>query len=174
MAFPHFLITLLFALALASTFDLAASQVLKAKVSCFDCTTPNNNHQSLSEIKVSVKCENVRKAVVASTEEDGSFKVELPRDPKNSAASDVKCVAKLLGGPNQLYASEKDKASLIVKTTEANTYTISTPLGFLTSCPQNKLCKFGSSETIDIPLPPEWGFAPSSYYIPFFPIIGIP
>ncbi|KAI9107638.1 hypothetical protein K1719_021301 [Acacia pycnantha] len=172
MAFHRSLITLLlFALAQAS-----ASQVLNAKVSCFDCTFPN---QYLSEIKVSVKCENVRKVTVATTEEDGSFKVNLPiRDPKNHTPSNINCVAKLLGGPNQLYASEKDKVSLIVKGTEPNTYTISKPLGFLTSCPKITVCEaakeFGASETFNIPLPPEWGLAPSSYFIPFFPIIGIP
>ncbi|XP_028773021.1 uncharacterized protein LOC114730157 [Neltuma alba] len=154
---------LLFAFAEAS-----ASQLLSAKVSCFDCTIPS---QYLSQIKVSVKCENVRKVAVATTKDDGSFKADLPRDPKN-------CVAELLGGPSQLYASEKDKVSPVVKGTEPNTYTISTPLGFLTSCPKNSLCEaakqFGASETFDLPLPPEWGFAPSSYYVPFFPIIGIP
>ena len=34
--------------------------------------------------------------------------------------------------------------------------------------------KFGSSKAIDLSLPPEWGLAPSRYYIPFIPIIGIP
>ncbi|RZB76524.1 hypothetical protein D0Y65_034816, partial [Glycine soja] len=34
--------------------------------------------------------------------------------------------------------------------------------------------KFGSSKSFDLPLPREWGLAPSSFYVPFFPIIGIP
>lgn len=134
-------------------------------------------------IKVLITCEKVRKVVVATTEEDGSFRMDLPiENSKNPTTSNnnkkVKCEAKLLGGPNQLYASEKDKVSLIVKGTEPNTFTTSKPLGFFTSCPMNTDCEavkqFGASETFDIPLPPEWGLAPSSYYIPFFPIIGIP
>ncbi|KAF7805721.1 uncharacterized protein G2W53_037882 [Senna tora] len=169
MAFAQF-VTLLLVFALAETrLEVAsASQILKAKVSCFDCTTHNYD---LSEMKVSVKCENVKKLAVASTEEDGSFKVELP------TKSDIpKCVAQVIGGAKQVYGSRKHKVSLIVKAKEGNTYTTSTPLGFLTSCPKHTNCidQFGSSKTIDFPLPPQWGLAPSSYYIPFFPIIGIP
>lgn len=119
-----------------------------------------------------MKCEGVKKLAVAATEYDGSFKVELPSDHTS-------CLAKLLGGPVQLYASRQNQVSQIIKGKEQNSYTISTPLSFMTSCPQNTKCKavkkqFGSSKTVDLPLPPEWGLAPSSYYVPVFPIIGVP
>ncbi|KAJ1440713.1 hypothetical protein SESBI_01783 [Sesbania bispinosa] len=131
----------------------------------------------VSDIKVSVKCEGVKKLAVANTEDNGSFKVDLPLDHTKPSSS-VNCFAKLLGGPVQLYASRQNQVSQIIKGTEQNTYTISTPLSFMTSCPQNTNCKaakpVGSSKTIDLPLPPEWGLAPSSYYVPFVPIIGIP
>lgn len=125
----------------------------------------------VSDVKVSVKCDGVKQLGLAATENDGSFKVDLPSDKRN-------CLAKLLGGPVQLYASGKDQISEIMKGKEPNSYTISTPLSFRTSCPQRTTCKggigVGSSKTVDLPLPPEWGLAPSSYYVPFFPIIGIP
>lgn len=138
----------------------------------------------ISGIKVLVKCDQVKKLAMATTEADGSFEVKLPSDHSKSPAA-LPCLAKILGGTNQLYASRKAKVSEIVKTPHHDSkysYTISTPLGFSTSCPlsieDQAACKakneFGSSKTIDLPLPPEWGLAPSSYYIPFFPIIGIP
>ncbi|KOM50534.1 hypothetical protein LR48_Vigan08g136100 [Vigna angularis] len=123
------------------------------------------------DVKVSVKCDGVKKLVVATTENDGSFKANLPSDKRS-------CFAKVLGGAVQLYASGKDQISQIIKGKEYNSYTISTPLSFRTSCPPRTNCKsgkqVGSSKTVDLPLPPEWGLAPSSYYVPFFPIIGIP
>ncbi|XP_020238165.1 uncharacterized protein LOC109817346 [Cajanus cajan] len=130
-----------------------------------------------SGMKVSVKCEGVKKVAVATTEDNGFFKVKLPSDQTNPPSSN--CFAKLVGGPDQVYASNKDQLSQIVKGNDKNTYTISTPLTFFTSCPQNTECNkdanvFASSKTFDLPLPPEWGLPPSSYYVPFFPIIGIP
>lgn len=114
---------------------------------------------------------------MATTEEDGSFETKLPFTPTN------KCYAKILGGPNQLFVSRKETDPTIVKSQEDdnNSYTISKPLKFYTKCPlsnknDNGKChdEFGSSKTIDLPLPKEWGLAPTSYYIPFMPIIGIP
>ncbi|BAT90395.1 uncharacterized protein HKW66_Vig0143370 [Vigna angularis] len=155
---------LVFALAIIQP---STSQTLQGKVSCVDCTL--NYH--LSDVKVSVKCDGVKKLVVATTENDGSFKANLPSDKRS-------CFAKVLGGAVQLYASGKDQISQIIKGKEYNSYTISTPLSFRTSCPPRTNCKsgkqVGSSKTVDLPLPPEWGLAPSSYYVPFFPIIGIP
>nr|AFK37535.1 unknown [Lotus japonicus] len=149
--------------------------MVKGNVSCTDCT----DNYDFSGIKVSVKCEGVQnKALTTTTEEDGSFKVHLPSHYAKSPS--MKCLAKLLGGPDLLYASRKNRVSLIVKAKEENIYTISTPLSFFTYCPQNSECKaaneFGSSKTFDFPMPPAWGLAPSSYYfpLPFFPIIGIP
>ncbi|CAL0329022.1 unnamed protein product [Lupinus luteus] len=171
MAYVHLITAFFFALALAKI-DPSACQTVKAKLLCLDCT----QHYDLSEIKVSVKCEGVKKLAVATTEDDGSFKVNLPLDKKKP--SSVNCLAKILVGKVQLYALKKNQVSQIVQDKEQNIYTISTPLSFLTSCPKNKKCKasnqVGSSKTVNLPLPPEWGLAPSSYYIPFIPIIGIP
>ncbi|CAB4283372.1 unnamed protein product [Prunus armeniaca] len=146
--------TLLFALALANI-QLSTCQVVKAKVTCLDC------HQNTD-----------------FSEKDGSFETKLPL---GNSKSPMNCLARILGGPDQLYASRKVMASEIVKTQEPNSYTISTPLGFTTSCPLNikeaackAMNKFGSSKTVNLPVPPEWGLAPSSYYVPFIPIIGIP
>ncbi|XP_027347636.1 uncharacterized protein LOC113859018 [Abrus precatorius] len=170
MAYVQVITTLLFALALARI-DPSTCQMLYGQVSCVDCT----HNYDLSDIKVAVKCEAVEKLGVATTEDNGSFKVDLPSG--HIKPSSVNCLAKLLGGPVQLYVSRKNQVSQIVKDKEQNSYTI-TPLSFMTSCPQNTNCKAakqaGSSKTVDLPLPPEWGLAPSSYYVPFFPIIGIP
>uniref|UniRef100_A0A803R3D8 Uncharacterized protein n=2 Tax=Cannabis sativa TaxID=3483 RepID=A0A803R3D8_CANSA len=115
---------------------------------------------------------------MATTENNGFFETEIPTD-KKTPPKPLNCLAKLLGGPNQLYASSKTMVSQLVQTNDQ--YTISTPLSFYNSCPStitqakceaNK--KWDSSKTVDLPLPPQWGLAPSSYYIPFFPIIGIP
>lgn len=128
-----------------------------------------------SDIKVTVKCEGVKNLAMTTTEEDGSFKVNLPSD---NTKTSMNCLAKLLGGPIQLYAKKQNQVSQVIKGKEENSYIISSPLSFLISCPQNTNCKatkpIGSSKTIDLPLPPEWGLAPSSYYVPFVPIIGIP
>ncbi|XP_061376257.1 uncharacterized protein LOC133318277 [Gastrolobium bilobum] len=171
MASVQVITALLFALALARI-DTSACQMVKGKVSCTDCT----HNYDFSGIKVLVKCEGVKKLAVTTTEDNGSFKVDLPSD--HTKPHSVNCLVKLLGGPNHLYASRKNQVSQIVKGKEKNSYKISTPLTFFTSCPQDMECKaanqFGSSKTIDFPLPPEWGLAPSSYYFPFFPIIGIP
>ncbi|KAG4385428.1 hypothetical protein AAZX31_12G086800 [Glycine max] len=153
MACVQVITVLLFALALAKI-DPSTCQMVQGRVFCVDCT----HNYDLSE-------------------NDGSFKVDLPLD--HTKPSSVKnCLAKLLGGPVQLYVSRENQVSQIIKGKEQNSYTISTPLSFRTSCPLNTKCKagkkVGSSKTVDLPLPPEWGLAPSSYYVPFFPIIGIP
>ncbi|WVY99443.1 hypothetical protein V8G54_025513 [Vigna mungo] len=172
MAFAKVITALLLALTMLRIRP-SACQTVEAKVSCTDCT----HNYDFSGIMVSVKCEGVKKLATAATEEKGFFKVDLPRD--HGKASSVKCLVKLLGGPNQVYATKKNQVSEIVKGKEKNTYTISTPLSFLRSCPKNRECKvadnhFSSSKTLDLPLPPEWGLAPTSYYLPFLPIIGIP
>ncbi|KAA8549897.1 hypothetical protein F0562_001581 [Nyssa sinensis] len=176
MAINRVITALLFVLVLARV-ELSTCHVLKGSVTCLDC----NSHYDLSGIKVLVKCNQVKKLAMATTEEDGSFKTQLPSDAPTSSPS-FNCLAKLLGGSTQLYASRNNMVTNIVKARESESYTISTPLNFHTSCPLSKKdakCvapdpKIGSSKTIDLPLPPEWGLAPSSYYIPFFPIIGIP
>ncbi|RDX61678.1 hypothetical protein CR513_60072, partial [Mucuna pruriens] len=171
MAFAQVITALLFALALARI-GPSACQTVQAKVSCTHCS----HNYDFSGIKVSVKCEGVKNLAMATTEDNGFFKVDLPSD--HTKPSSTNCFAKLVGGPNHLYATKKNQITQIVKGKEKNSYTISTPLSFFTSCPQNTDCnaanQFGSSKTFDLPLPREWGLAPSSYYVPFFPIIGIP
>ncbi|WJZ89937.1 hypothetical protein VitviT2T_009120 [Vitis vinifera] len=172
MALNRVIAPLFFALVLA-TIDLSTCHVMKGSVTCLDC----HRHHDFSGIKVLVKCDRVKKLAMATTEADGSFKTNLPSDTQTSSPP-LNCLAKLLGGPNQLYAFRKNTVSKIVKARDDSSYTISTPLSFSTTCPSSvkgaKYGEFGSSKTVDLPLPPEWGLAPSSYYIPFFPIIGIP
>ncbi|OMO59874.1 Pollen Ole e 1 allergen/extensin [Corchorus olitorius] len=170
------LITALFFLVAIARIQLSTSQVLEGKVSCLDC----KHDYDYSGIMVQVKCAQVKKLATATAEEDGSFKFELPSD-KTKTPSPQKCLARLLGGPNQLYGRRKNLMSTVVKAHGLDSCTISTPLTFSTSCPlatQDAKCgaptEIGSSKTVDLPLPPEWGLAPSSYYVPFFPIIGIP
>lgn len=135
-------------------------------------------------IVVMAKCKAVEKVVTATTAKDGGFEAELP--------SDDECEARLAGGRNQLYVARKDDmVAEIVKTGSSSdsddVFDISTPLAFCSGCrcrsfdseETEKYCKaaarkFGSTKTVNLPLPPEWGLAPSSYYFPFFPIIGIP
>ncbi|MED6123121.1 hypothetical protein PIB30_046222 [Stylosanthes scabra] len=168
MAYAHhhqvITLVLLFALALIRIHPSACQQIVEGKVSCLDCT----HHYHFSDIKVSVKCQGVNKLAMATTQDDGSFKLALP----SSSSSVNNCMAKILGGPVQLYASRKKQVSEIVKGKDKNMYTISAPLSFMTSRPNKN--QLGSSKTVDLPLPPEWGLAPSSYYVPFIPIIGIP
>ncbi|XWS71453.1 hypothetical protein CRYUN_Cryun03dG0139200 [Craigia yunnanensis] len=170
------LITVLFFLLALARIQLSTCQVLEGKLSCLEC----NHDYDFSGIKVVVKCAHVKKLATATAEENGSFKAKLPTDTSKTPKP-LNCLAKLLGGPNQLYAWKKNLVSKVVKTHELNSYTFSTPLAFSTSCPlasKDTKCgapnEIGSSKTIDLPLPPEWGLAPSSYYLPFFPIIGIP
>ncbi|CAN4100777.1 unnamed protein product [Withania somnifera] len=166
---------LLITLVLASTLHFSSCYVLKGSVTCLDC----NKHIDLSGIKVSVKCSKVKTLTMATTEEDGSFETSLPFDSNSTPTN--KCYAKILGGPNQLFVSRKERDPTIVKAQEDdNSYTISNPLKFYRKCPlsnmndNGKCQEFGSSKTIDLPVPTEWGLAPTSYYVPFIPIIGVP
>lgn len=131
-----------------------------------------------SGIAILVKCDQVKNLVMATTNEHGLFETQLPSS---------NCKAKIFGGPKQLYVSRKNMVTSIKIVHETDSYTTSQPLSFYTSCPlsQNKNGKcgagddavernVGSSKTVDLPLPREWGFAPTSYYFPGMPIIGIP
>ncbi|KAH7839021.1 hypothetical protein Vadar_033859 [Vaccinium darrowii] len=171
-----------FALVLASVELSSSSHVLKGSVQCLDCIT---SHDDLSDIKVLVKCSKVKKLAVATTKQDGTFQTELPSDSTTQTPTPPSsCLTKILGGPDQIYAFQKNMVSKVSKVpSESNSYTTSTPLVFYSSCPlardDDAKCRArsagtGSSKTIDLPLPPEWGLAPSSYYMPFIPIIGIP
>ncbi|GJR87764.1 hypothetical protein Tco_0211775 [Tanacetum coccineum] len=129
-----------------------------------------------TRINILVKCDHVKNSVMATTNEHGAFETQLPSS---------NCQAKILGGPKQLYVSRKNMITSIMNVHETDSYTTSQPLSIYTSCPLSKNGKcgtqndavgrnIGSSKTIDVPLPKEWGLAPSSYYVPFLPIIGIP
>lgn len=128
-----------------------------------------------------MKCDKVKKLAVATTEDSGAFQVDLPSDSEKTP-NPLNCLAKLLGGPVMLYVSKKNMVSKVVKGKDSKSFAISTPLAFSVSFPAtlmkdgkcNPAAKFGSSKTVDLPLPKEWGLAPSSYYVPFFPIIGVP
>ncbi|CAH2060941.1 unnamed protein product [Thlaspi arvense] len=156
-----FLTLFLFAAALSSCLMVSASLV-EGKVSCFDCP----NDYDYSGIMVSVSCSHTETRFTASTDKKGEFMSELPsRDTSN-------CEAELQGSFKQLYAATKAIKSKIVKL-EGDKYGLSSKLIFLRSSPRS-LGSFGSSKTVDLPVPREWGLAPTSYYFPFFPIIGIP
>ncbi|KAJ4845143.1 hypothetical protein Tsubulata_018405 [Turnera subulata] len=155
----------------------STTQFVKGKVSCLDC----NGQYDFSGIKVLVKCDKVQKMATTTTDSKGSFEVELPSSyPSTSMTpSSLNCLAMLLGGPSKLYASRTNMVSKIVKThagsSSSSSFTTSTPLAFSTRPPSGEARNdFGSSKTINFPLPAAWGLAPSSYYLPFFPIIGIP
>ncbi|XP_057806539.1 uncharacterized protein LOC131021384 [Salvia miltiorrhiza] len=158
--------------------ELYSSQVLEGSVNCLDCPRGSD----LSGLQVLVKCDKVKKLAMAYTEEDGSFTTALPSDgDAAAAAAPSNCMAKIMGGPQQLYISGKDSVVKIANAKEkgAGHFTTSTPLTFYKSCPAKGRCGgkdmgFASSKTVDVPLPREWGLAPSSYYVPFIPIIGIP
>lgn len=131
-------------------------------------------------LQVLVKCDKVKKLAMAYTEEDGSFTTELPSDGGSTPASSSNCMAKIMGGPHQLYISADNSIIPIANAKETpGHFTTSRPLDFYKSCPPKGRCEakdngFASSKTVDVPFPREWGLAPSSYYIPFIPIIGIP
>lgn len=131
-------------------------------ISSLDVTTQT------AGVRVGVKCGR-EKPSYACTDDDGYFETEVPK------GASPNCFAMLLGGTKQLCASKKALISKVVKTKDANSFTIATPLTFSSKCPLSKdRFQFKSSKTIDLPVPSEWGLAPTSYYIPFFPIIGIP
>ncbi|KVI00073.1 uncharacterized protein LOC112519529 [Cynara cardunculus var. scolymus] len=164
---------LLFVLAL-SIVEFSTSHVLKSSVNCLDCLAGSD----LAGIKILVKCKQVKNLAMATTNEHGAFETQLPSS---------NCEAKIMGGPKQLYISRNTMVTSITDVRETDSYTTSRPLSFYTSCPlsQTNDGKCGatndstgrnvrSSKTVDLPLPREWGLAPSSYYVPFVPIIGIP
>lgn len=151
----------------------------------------------ISGVTVALKCNKGKKLAYALTDEKGFFQAELPLSPSSSSSS-PNCLARLLGGPKKLCSFKKNLVSKIVKAKDHDAYTISTPFTTFSTCPPNhssyaskakdpKIAdtraygksggengEFKSSKTVDLPLPPEWGFPPTSYYTPFIPIIGIP
>ncbi|CAA0810699.1 Pollen Ole e 1 allergen and extensin family protein [Striga hermonthica] len=172
MAIERVLVAIFLALALAKGEQTYAGQVLKGSITCLDCPKTYD----LSGIQVLIKCDRIKKLTMAYTEQDGTFETDLPSDgPKSSSPSH--CMARIMGGPQLIYSSKKDS---IVPISKVGPYfATSRPLSFYKKCPVRGKCSaqnngLGSSKTVDLPLPREWGLAPSSYYLPFFPIIGIP
>ncbi|KAJ4971802.1 hypothetical protein NE237_004901 [Protea cynaroides] len=186
MALSNWVITaLLFSLVLSHVEPSSSGQThLKGSVSCLDCT----DNSQLHGIRVLVGCDRVKKMTMAVTDDKGHFKTELPRD--SSSKTSTKCLAKLLGGRTQLCSSRKTQVSNVVEVHGSKSYTIDKPLAFYsTSCSSitkgkiqsslsdlktTSLMDFEPSKIPDLPMPPEWGLAPSSDYLPVLPIIGIP
>ncbi|VFQ94137.1 unnamed protein product [Cuscuta campestris] len=159
-----------------------ASHVVRGTVSCIDCDDNADGHQyHLSGIMVSVKCGGGKQGTVATTKEDGSFETTTTSHNSQSGG----CHAKILGGAHQIYVPKETSEEAAKTTAEpparhgGGSYTIVEPLRFYSRCP-NKKCEaaagseFGSSKPIDLPDPSEWGLAPTTDYMPFIPIIGIP
>lgn len=117
-------------------------------------------------ITVGVSCSHTNTRFTVTTDKKGDFISELPSKIESN------CEAELQGSVKQLYASKNNVKSKIVKL-GGDKYGLSSKLFFLKSCPRS-FGSFSSSKTVDLPVPPEWGLAPTSYYVPFLPIIGIP
>ncbi|KAG9459078.1 hypothetical protein H6P81_003586 [Aristolochia fimbriata] len=153
---------------------LSWCQIVRGSVSCNGCSP-----QLLPGVQVAVKCSKENNLAYAVTDEKGLFQAELPLS-SFSTSSAPNCLAMILGGTKQLCGHKKSLVSKIVKAKNSDSYIVSTPLSVLPKCPSppskgSSSPGFKSSKTVDLPLPPEWGLAPTSYYInPFIPIIGIP
>ncbi|KAL1188622.1 hypothetical protein V5N11_016165 [Cardamine amara subsp. amara] len=160
----------LFVLAFFSNFNLSASALVRGNVSCLDC----HRDFDFSGIKVLLKCDGEKKPITAMAASDGSFLSELPTADKKHSAN---CLAKLLGGPEQLYAHKHNLVSELVKSThDSKVLTTSNPLSFSLSCPKPTGDNVGNmigDSKIDFPGLGGFGFPPASFF-PFLPIIGIP
>ncbi|KAK9734556.1 hypothetical protein RND81_04G148000 [Saponaria officinalis] len=169
MAFPRFIIVFIIALTFSRIEHTLCSEV-KGSVSCSDC----GPDYDFTGIRILVKCSNVKKLSEAITDKKGNFATNLPSDAATSASP--KCLAKVLGGSSQLYATKQNMVSVIVMARgDKNTYTLHTPLIVSKSC--HGKCgssrpDIDSSKTIDFP--PEFGLPPASDFVAFIPIIGIP
>ncbi|KAI4368696.1 hypothetical protein MLD38_017224 [Melastoma candidum] len=154
--------------------ELSSCLSLQGKVTCLDCEKGHH----LSGIIILVKCGKVKKPSVGTTSRTGFFHMDLPQDRNVPHYPPTNCLAQVVGGLTQIYASEKNMVSKLVKAypKRGQVYTTATPLTISTRHPDLGGTRLGSSKTIDLPLPPEWGLAPTSYYTytPFIPIIGIP
>nr|AAM65948.1 unknown [Arabidopsis thaliana] len=161
----------LFALAVFSNLELSASSLVSGKISCLDC----HHDFDFSGIKVLLKCDGEKKQITAMAAADGSFRSVLPTADKKGS---INCLAKLLGGPEQLYAHKHNLVSELVKSKhDSKVLTTSNPLAFSLSCPKPSRDDIGSmigdSKTINFPGAGGFGFPPASFF-PFLPIIGIP
>ncbi|CAN8300996.1 unnamed protein product [Cochlearia groenlandica] len=158
----------LFLLAVFSNFDLSASSLVHGKVSCLDC----NRDFDFSGIKILLKCDGEKKTVTTMAASDGSFRSILQTGDEKVSKN---CIAKLLGGPDQLYAHKHNLVSLLVKSKQnSKVLTTSNTLSFSLSCPKPTGENVeDDSKTVDFPGTGGFGFPPISFF-PFLPIIGIP
>ncbi|KAF8098908.1 hypothetical protein N665_0256s0038 [Sinapis alba] len=162
----------LFVLGVFSNFELSASTLLLGKVSCLDC----HRDFDFSGVKVLLKCDDEKKPITTMAASDGSFRSMVPTaDRKRS----MNCFAKLLGGPEQLYAHKHNMVSELVLKSKHDTkvLTTSNPLSFSLSCPKptgdDVGNMIGDLKTVNFPGTGGFGFPPASFF-PFLPIIGIP
>ncbi|ERN07100.1 uncharacterized protein LOC18435316 [Amborella trichopoda] len=178
---------LVFLLSFSSS-HLASAHVVEDQISCLDCT----KHQAHG-VGLVIKCDS-EKPILAVTDRTGSFKAEITTS-KTSAPLEDTCYASLLGPRNKLCSFKNNQASKFVKSAKyhkdpsSSYYALFTPLSFSSSdcvsmanrkikpdfkVEDTKQDGSKSSKTIDLPVPREWGLAPTSYY--FYPIIpiGIP
>ncbi|KAL9264142.1 hypothetical protein AKJ16_DCAP14433, partial [Drosera capensis] len=172
-----FAITVVF-VTLASRMEFSVCSVVKAFVSCMDC----GRGHDLSGIRAVMECNNGNKLATATTTKDGVFEAHLPLDPKPPIMVSI-CLVKLLGANEQFYALKKNMVSEIAMA-EDNTdvYTTVTPLTISRSCSsvgRSGKCRLqghelSSSKTVNLPVPSVYGLPPTSFYVPLFPIIGIP
>ncbi|CAH8386042.1 unnamed protein product [Eruca vesicaria subsp. sativa] len=163
--------SLLLVLAVFSNFELSASSLVRGKVSCLDC----HRDFDFSGIKILLKCDGEKKPVTSMAASDGSFRSLIPTANEKDS---MKCLAKLLGGPEQLYAHKQNLVSELIKSKhESKVLTTSKQLTFSLSCPKptedSVGDKIGDSKTVDFPGTGGFGFPPASFF-PFLPIIGIP
>ncbi|KAH0937272.1 hypothetical protein HID58_004733 [Brassica napus] len=161
----------LFVLAVFSNFELSASTLVTGKVSCLDC----HRDFDFSGVKVLLQCDGEKKPVTTLAASDGSFRSVVQTADKKQ---EIKCLAKLLGGPEQLYAHKHNMVSELVKSKhDTMVLTTSNPLSFTLSCPKptgdNVGNMIGNSKTVNFPGTGGFGFPPASFF-PFLPIIGIP
>lgn len=63
-----------------------------------------------------MKCANVKKLATSTATSEGSFEVELPIE--SSSSTPLNCVAKIVGGSSQMYASRKKMVSRIARSQE--------------------------------------------------------
>ncbi|XP_010493327.1 PREDICTED: uncharacterized protein LOC104770577 [Camelina sativa] len=166
-----FAASFLFTLAVFSNLELSASSLVSGKVSCLDC----HRNFDFSGIKVLIKCNGEKKQITAMAASDGSFRSVLPAAEKKGS---INCLAKLLGGPEQLYAHKHSMVSeLVMSKHDSKVLTTSNPLAFSLSCPKptedNLGNMIGDSKTVNFPGAGGFGFPPASFF-PFLPIIGIP
>ncbi|KAH0896148.1 hypothetical protein HID58_045716 [Brassica napus] len=160
-----------FVLAVFSNLELSSSTLFHGKVSCLDC----HRGFDFSGVKVLLKCEGEKKHITTMATSDGSFRSVLPTNDRKHS---MNCLAKLLGGPEQLYAHKHNMVSELVKSKhDTKVLTTSNPLSFSLSCPKptgdNVGNMIGDSKTVNFPGTGGFGFPPASFF-PFLPIIGIP